>query len=198
MVDENYLRKLFEVHYSDGSVNRRASGDYDVTVIADYGGPIPPERLKAPFLAVSAQTNSTNAGFNFITKYERADYIVIDEPEARLAAQDRKSPIETVMRSLARGRCEKFVITHGPHGAYGLEHGEFFHEPTTTDLVRDTMGAGDAFFAVTAPMAKIGGMRELLIIGNAAGALKTQIVGHRESVTKTALKGFLESHLYHR
>jgi hypothetical protein len=56
------------------------------------------------FVAVSAQTNSANHGFNLITKYDRADYIVIDEPEARLAAQDRDSPLADVIVKLAEGR----------------------------------------------------------------------------------------------
>ena len=196
MVDENCLRKLFEVHYSHGYVDRRApSGEYDVTVIADFGASvIHAERLKAGFLAVSAQTNSANAGFNLITKYDHADYIVIDEPEARLAAHDRDSPIRDVMVKLAHGRCRTFVVTHGSHGAYGLDDGEFYHQPALTDLVRDTMGAGDAFFAVTAPMAKTGSMKDLLTIGNAAGAIKCGIVGHREPVTKQALIEYLKAH----
>ena len=63
-----------------------------------------------------------------------------------------------------------------------------------SEHVLDTMGAGDAFFAVTAPMAKIGDMDDLLLIGNAAGALKTQIVGHRGPVTKPKLIEFLKTH----
>jgi hypothetical protein len=53
------------------------------------------------------------------------------------------------------------------------------------------MGAGDAFFAVTACIAKEAPMRELLTIGNAAGKLKAQIVGHKGSVTKDALRAYL-------
>ena len=37
-------------------------------------------------------------------------------------------------------------------------------------------------------------MEDLLLIGNAAGALKTQIIGHRTSVTKEALIEFIKSH----
>jgi sugar/nucleoside kinase (ribokinase family) len=143
------------------------------------------------FLAVNAQTNSANIGFNLITKYRKADYIVIDEPEARLAAQDRDSHIEDILHKLAHGRCERFVITHGLHGSYGYDNGKFYHQEAFTDRVLDTMGAGDAFFAVTAPMAKTGSMEDLLLIGNAAGALKCQIVGHRKSIEKEALIEFV-------
>ena len=96
------------------------------------------------------------------------------------------------MRKLGKN-FKKMVVTHGSHGAYGLDGTGFYHCPAFTDKVVDTMGAGDAFFAVTAPMAKTGTMPELLKIGNAAGAIKTQIVGHRASVTKEALVQFLEA-----
>ncbi|HEY4697760.1 MAG TPA: PfkB family carbohydrate kinase [Gallionella sp.] len=198
-VDENYLRKLFEIHYQDGMGGRKwpALSIYDCVIAADFGhGEIrAASNLDgAKFLAVSAQTNAANRGYNLITKYPSADYIVIDEPEARLAAADQHGHIEDVIHKLAHGRCEKFVVTQGNRGATGYQNGNFFHQKGLTDLVRDTMGAGDAFFAVTAPMAMTGHMDDLLMIGNAAGAIKTGIVGHRASVTKEALIDFLRTH----
>ncbi len=201
-VDKNYLRKLGEVHYPDVMMrgDNWIPDQVDIVVATDFGhGAIEDFLVKAlidraKYLAVSAQTNSSNIGFNLITKYPRADYAVIDEPEARLAASDRTSPIRDVAETLARGRFKKFIVTHGPHGAYGWEEGKFIHAPTYTDFVRDTMGAGDAFFAVTAPMAKTGSIEDLLLIGNAAGSLKTQIVGHRASVTKESLIEYMKAH----
>jgi len=193
-VDPLYTRKLFEVHFNGhGFPKRSVAEGYDAIVVADFGhGEIP--ALPDGFIAVNAQTNSANIGYNLITKYTRADYIVIDEPEARLAAADRDSPIEEVILKLAKDRCNKFVVTHGAYGAVGYDSGEFYHASAYTDRIVDTMGAGDAFFAITAPMAKHGSMQDLLTIGNAAGAIKTQIVGHRESVTKEKLVEFLRSH----
>ena len=37
----------------------------------------------------NCQTNSSNNGYNFITKYKRANFITLDEPEARLSTQKR-------------------------------------------------------------------------------------------------------------
>lgn len=198
-VEPNYFRKLAEVHYEEADATIQFFKDVDVVVLTDFGhgaiGSIESERWSAEkhFIAVNAQTNSANIGFNLITKYPRADYIVIDEPEARLAASDRDGHIEDVVHKLAHGRCERFVVTHGRHGAYGYDHGRFMHAPTFSGIPLDTMGAGDAFLAVTAPMAKTGAMEDLLLIGNAAGALKTQIIGHRKPVTKEALIGYLAS-----
>ena len=201
MVDQDYVRKLFEIHYKDESVGPRARfmARYDCVVLADFGhGEITSGNVSSfgdsRWLCVSAQTNSSNVGYNLITKYARADYAVIDEPEARLAAADRDSPIEHVIEKLARGRFTKMVVTQGRHGACAWHDGRFAKRLAFTDAVVDTMGAGDAFFAITAPMSCTGSIEDLLLIGNAAGALKTQIVGHRSSVTKAALIEFLRAH----
>lgn len=199
MVENNTVRKLFELHYLDGeSYSRIPSGTFDATIVTDFGhGAIQKRDIELlctePFLAVNAQTNSANTGYNLITKYPRADYIVIDEEEARLAAADRDSPIEEVIGKLSEGRCNKFIVTHGANEAIGYD-GKFHRQKAFKSQVLDTMGAGDAFFSVTAPMAKTGNMKDLLLIGQAAGFLKTQIIGHRESVGKRGLIEFLKDH----
>jgi sugar/nucleoside kinase (ribokinase family) len=54
--------------------------------------------------------------------------------------------------------------------------------------VVDTVGAGDAFLAVTAPLVAAGGaMDRVGFIGNVVGALKVEIIGHRQSVEKSAV-----------
>ena len=54
------------------------------------------------------------------------------------------------------------------------------------------MGAGDAFLSVTAPMVATGGDMEMIgFIGNAVGAIKVGIVGHRQSIEKIPLIKYL-------
>jgi len=199
-VDKNDIRKLCEVHYSEiCDAPTDFVGALDALVITDFGhgavDTVLAQRYSSgnTFTAVNAQTNSANIGFNLITKYPHAGYVVIDEPEARLAAADRDGHIEDVVHKLAHGRCERFVVTRGKFGSVGYDHGRFFIAPTYSGIPLDTLGAGDAFLAVTAPMAKHGSMEDLLLIGNAAGALKTQIVGHRASITKEALIEFIKA-----
>lgn len=199
-VEKYDFRKLFEVQYDiELGGNGHFGDDYDVVIVTDFGhdwitSEMVAKLCKMPFLAVCTQTNASNIGYNLITKYPRADYIVIDEPEARLAAADRNGHIENVMDKLSRGRCNKFIVTHGHHGAYGLQDRIFTKRMAFPHPTIDTMGAGDAFFAVTAPMAKTGSMDDLLLIGNAAGAIKCEIPGHRDPVTKQRLIEFLKAH----
>lgn len=197
-VEETYTRKLFEVHSEQDDPLQYTRPDnyagFDLVVAADFGhGCITNEMIgkltdEARYLAINAQTNSANRGFNLITKYPRADYVVIDSLEARLATHDRDSPIETVIQKLGFPR---MIITQGVHGAVGFD-GEFHYSKALTSKVVDTMGAGDAFFCVTAPFAAAGAsMPELLEIGNAAGAIKCGSVG-QVAVTREALCRIIE------
>jgi bifunctional ADP-heptose synthase (sugar kinase/adenylyltransferase) len=195
-VEQSYIRKLFETHESEKTPQEVIPdpAGFDLCIVADFGhGCLTPElieRLAASktFLAVNAQTNSANHGFNLITKYPRADYVVLDELEARLAAHDRDGPIEGVIERLG---FKRIVVTLGHNGAIGYD-GAFHRAKVQTQKVVDTMGAGDAFFCVTAPFAAAGAdMPTLLAIGNAAGAIKCGVVGHRSAVTKEALIGYL-------
>ena len=197
LVDSTYLRKLFVTHELVANPEEPIPyqiSDYDLVIVTDFGhGTMTRELIdkvskEAKYLAVNAQTNATNYGFNMITKYERADLVVIDELEARLAAHDRDSPIQEVIIELG---FKKIIVTRGTKGAIGFD-GAFSEAPAITDKVVDSMGAGDAFLAVTSPYACAGfPMKDLIQIGNAAGAIKIGIVGHRSSVTKEALRSFL-------
>jgi sugar/nucleoside kinase (ribokinase family) len=199
LVDSVYLRKLFVTHelLLESDPEACALPDvksYDVVVVTDFGHGLMTKELiervtkEARYLVVNAQTNATNFGFNLITKYPRADFVVIDELEARLAAHDKVSPIEDVILELG---FPKIIVTRGTKGAIGFD-GAFERQEALTDKVVDSMGAGDAFLSVTAPFAAAGAsMRDLIAIGNAAGAIKVGIVGHRESVTKDAIRRYL-------
>jgi len=213
-IDPSYMRKLFEVYFFDDTPFdaqtealvvakvAEATKTADVVIANDFGhGLISPPvvpvlREGAAFLAVNAQTNAGNQGYNLITKYSHADYICLDAPEARLAVADKYTDIvELVERKLSQCvDCERIIITHGQHGCIVFErhNGPAVRVPAFTNTVIDTVGAGDAFLAVTAPLVKAGGhMQEIGFIGNAAGAIKVGIVGHRQYVDKVPLVKFL-------
>ncbi len=205
-VDPGYMRKLFEVYYMDdeplmrnlenelNSVIASRINNYDVVIANDFGhgliGRSTVELLcsKARFLATNTQSNSANIGYNLIHKYPRADYVCIDAPEARLAVTDKLSPIEDVISKYLPQKinCSKFIVTHGKHGCVTHERGGIVHTiPAITKSVVDTVGAGDAFLSVTAPLVASGAsLSQIGFIGNIVGALKVAIVGHQRAVDK--------------
>jgi sugar/nucleoside kinase (ribokinase family) len=131
-------------------------------------------------------------GYNLITRYSRADYVCIDGPEARLALSDRISAAGDVVFHLAERMkdCSKLIVTQGRHGCITFERDQLaVHTiPAVARKIVDTVGAGDAFLAVTSPLVAAGTPMNLVgFIGNVVGALKVEIVGHRQSVDKVAL-----------
>ena len=208
-VEQGYMRKLFEVQEIDDTplasdlsdrLNRiiaEKAADYDLVIVADFGhGMLGPSTVDAlgehsRFLAVNAQTNSANRGFNLITKYSKADYVCIDLPEARLAVADKFVDPEHLVSDLMPKSidCPLISVTRGRDGCVTWSRKEGTHQiPAFTRQVIDTMGAGDAFFVVSAPLAAVGaGVREIGFVGNVAGAIKVGIVGHRKSVERSAL-----------
>lgn len=220
------VRKLFEVYFLDETplgppieeelLTYLASrvADYDLVIVTDFGhGMITPRIIdvlqnEARFLAVNAQTNSANYGFNLISRYKKADYVCIDAPEARLATCDKFSPITTVITEKlpALVNCSRFAITQGVQGSITHQRpqpdgaSEAFsggsrtvhRSPALVKSALDTIGAGDAFLAVTSALTAAGAPMDLVgFIGNAVGAIKVGIVGHRQSVEKPALIKFI-------
>lgn len=211
-VEHAYIRKLFEICFMNNAdlpeeieksvFNHldRILPNYDLVLVTDFGhGMLTPRLIdlickKARFLAVNAQTNSSNIGFNLVTKYPRADYVCIDAPEARLALHDRISDMEVIIKRLMRQLDARFVsITLGHSGCIVFSKDEgVFEIPAFTQMVTDTVGAGDAFLSISAPcVANNIPIEKAGFIGNAAGAMKVKIVGNRSSIEKAALLKYL-------
>src|SRR5882672_3186704 len=160
-VESMHNRKLFEyyVYGGNGHDPMPKLDNYDAVIVLDYGHGMAEEKFidglsASKYLAINVQTNSGNYGFNLATKYRYADYLCVDEPEARLATQNRHGPLESSMLELSN-MAEKVVITMGKNGAVGKQNGhEIVYCAAFTDTVVDTMGAGDAFFAITALVAE--------------------------------------------
>lgn len=209
-VDPSSMRKLFEVyHMNDEPLTEDLNSQLesyigelcptaDVVIATDFGhGLIGPNMVNhlvesSPFLAVNTQSNSANMGYNLVTRYPRADYVCIDGPEARLALSDRISAAGDIVYHLAERlhECPKLIVTQGKHGCitYARNEGAVHTIPAVARKVVDTVGAGDAFLAITSPLVAAGAPMNLVgFIGNVVGALKVEIVGHRHSVDKAAL-----------
>jgi len=204
-VDPSQMRKLFEVCYFvedepttdlqrafENQIAEKAP-HAEITVVTDYGhGLLGPSSINllqraAPWLAVNCQTNSANLGFNLITKYRRADYICLDENEARLALRERHAPLTELARRLGE-ITSKVAITCGKDGCVTHSVGGETHElPAVAKSVVDTIGAGDAYFAVTAPLVAAGmPLHQAGFVGNVMAALQVGKVGH-QPITKPDL-----------
>ena len=216
-IDKSYLRKMFEVYdFEDMPLAQELQNEfdemvaakareYDLVVVNDFGhGLIAKSTIKAleknsRFLAVSAQTNGANLGFNLANKYHRADFVCIDAPEARLATGNQHGGMQDVLLQLTDMlHCQHIIVTHGEHGSLTfdrMKQSQDIHQiPAFTKSVVDTMGAGDAFLSISSILLAAGTpLQQAGFIGNAAGALKVGIVGHSKSVEKCQLLNFLKA-----
>ena len=172
---------------------------YDLIVVCDYGHGLIDEKAikiieeKSRFLSVNCQTNSSNLGANLITKYHRADAFVVDEREAKLPFGQTIGNSDVLLERLADLLKSKFAwLTVGANGAFGIGQGEKKHLPALTLHVKDTVGAGDAFYSL-ATLTAIASMPidQATLVCNIAGAIKSNLLGNSKPVKKVDLLKFL-------
>ncbi len=215
VVDHSYFKKMFETYYMDDSPLSKEEeavilaklekyiNDVDLVIVNDFGHGLMSEKIikliskKSKFLSVNTQTNSGNRGFNYINKYKNADYVVIDEPEFRLASQDKHTKLDLLATKKIPEliNTKKFIITMGKNGCMAFSNNKFLSSmPALTNKVVDTVGAGDAFFSISSAFAAISSdLEDLCLIGNIAGALKVEILGHRSFLEKAKIMKYIET-----
>jgi bifunctional ADP-heptose synthase (sugar kinase/adenylyltransferase) len=207
-------QKLFEVNYlNDTPVSsdleqdiieylESCLADYDLVLLSDFGHGFITQniyetlRSKSKILAVNTQTNAANSGYNLITKYHHANLVCLDETEVRLAAHDKTSATDQIARRIKdQIKADHLIVTLGKQGAIGINRkNEISRTPIFSTKVVDTIGAGDAFFAFTAPcVAQDMPMDMVSFVGNAVGALAVQIVCNKRPVEKHELLEFIHS-----
>lgn len=211
-IDTYLNNKLFEVTFMNDTYIKPETEkeilDYlkskiaavDMVMIADFGhGFVTPGIIKfleasGKFLCVNAQTNSNNYGFNYITKYKKADYISIDEKELRLPFGDKNGKLEALIEELSKiTGCKKIQITLGQSGSVYFENGKYYRAPAFASSVKDSVGAGDAVLSVTSLLAFKNISPALIpFIGNCTGAKAVEIIGNAQPVYKNDLKKFID------
>jgi bifunctional ADP-heptose synthase (sugar kinase/adenylyltransferase) len=172
---------------------------HDMVVLTDYGhGLLDQETMdliqdEASYLALNCQTNSANFGYNLITKYRRADTFCLDEGELTLAFSDRHGLREPLLAALRAHLCSGPAwLTLGAAGslAIGRDDG-VCRAPALTLHVKDTLGAGDAFFALASACARLDEPLEIgSLLGNIAGALAANVVGNTEAIKRADVLNF--------
>lgn len=213
-INQYLNQKLFEINYlNDAYINEDCEQQvidylksnipkYDLVLISDFGhGFITNKIIKnieqiSKTFAVNTQTNAANSGYNIITKYHNPLYVCLDQTEVRLAVQEKFKDIEDVIKKITQIlNAEYLIVTLGKKGSIGINNkNEINRTPIFSSKVIDTVGAGDAFFAFTAPCFALGLPLDLVsFIGNAVGALAVQITCNKKPVEKYELLEFIHT-----
>lgn len=164
---------------------------YDVVFLCDFGHGLVDRKTmeiiqeNAKFLVLNCQTNSTNMGLNIITKYGRADIFTLDQQELKLAFPEYIMDERLSLSKLAEHLKGDGWLTRGSKGAFEVCDGNIQECPAFSLNVKDTIGAGDAFFAMAGIFAAAGAPMEVgTFIGNIGGALGANIIGNKEAIEK--------------
>ena len=213
-VSQYLNQKLFEVNYlSQEHIDEKCESNiinylkteipkYELVLVSDFGHGIITNKVMqiieklSKKIAVNTQTNSANAGYNMITKYHKPNYVCLDELEIRSAIQDKYADMENIVKKISKIiNTDMLIVTLGKKGSMGIdEKNKINITPIFSSKVIDTVGAGDAFFAFTAPCYASGMPLDLVsFIGNAVGALAVQIVCNKRHVQKHEILEFIHT-----
>lgn len=191
-LEESFLTRLQE------EVNR-----FDVVIVADYGHGLISKRCvsyltkHAKFLAVNAQANAGNHGFNCISKYPKADYVAIANRELQLTFRERHcAPVEHINCLYKDYDYKNIMVTDGKNGSFtSRKDGDIYAAPAFAGTVVDRVGAGDSVLAITSLCMAQGASSEVVgFIGNVVGAEAVNIMGNKNFIEKVSLKKHI-SHL---
>jgi len=153
--------------------------DYDLVLLGDFGHGLLDARVinaslarhRRSFVAAMAQVNSTNYGYNLPTKYVGADYYSVNRAEAELCLHERRLPLcDVIERTAALLRTCALSVTDGEHGVMVKRNDDVFALPTLSTSVVDTIGCGDAYFALSSIAAALGRPSRFVALAGSIGA----------------------------
>lgn len=211
-VEPSFMTKMFEVQYLEdippsseveanvSALIRTHLQAHDLVVVADYGHGLFTEPMRSflcaseKFLSLNTQTNSANFGCNPATKYTRASYMCIDEPELMVTYRTKYGDIKHLATQLCRTLgAQHVLVTRGQNPSTIIaQDGSWYETPVLSKRVVDRTGAGDAVFAVTSPCAYKNASPEVMaFIGNCVGAMAVEIVCNRDPIDPVLLYKFI-------
>lgn len=210
----DYLRggKLMKVEYiNDENIDKKTEQKivsylrkelprYDLVIVGDFGhgfitaGVVKALEKYSKSLSANIQTNSSNMGFNYITKFSRLDYLGSNEQEVRLAMGERFADLEVLLHNLKkRTRFRNILLTRGMFGCmYISDSQKIYTGPALTNDIKDVIGAGDAVFAVTSLLNHIKADGDMIIfLANVIGGVAVSTMGNKKDISKRRIMGFI-------
>jgi cytidyltransferase-like protein len=152
---------------------------YDLVLVADFGHGLLDARAinhaiagkSQGFVAAMAQVNSSNYGYNLPVKYIGADYYSLNRTEAELSIHEKDLASGELLERMKRLLgCRRLSVTDGKQGVVVAMDDDVFALPTLSTTVVDTIGCGDAYFALSSVAACLGLPARLVALAGSIGA----------------------------
>ena len=195
----SHLKKLFEVYeMEDNPISKKTEikilkflnkniKKYDLVIVNDYGHGLLTKKIiekickKSKYLAVNVQINAGNQGYNLVTKYKKAKYYSLDIEEAKRVTNNKNMQPKEVPGDILKLTGGKNVaLTMGAQGSISCNNRskKLFYLPSFTNVIVDTMSAGDAYFVISSMMLYLSkSLKISSFIGNLAGAITVGVAG---------------------
>jgi hypothetical protein len=152
---------------------------YDLVLVADFGhGLLDAQAINRKiagktrgYVAAMAQVNSSNYGYNLPIKYVGADYYSLNRTEAELSLHERDLASGELLDRMGRLlKCRALSVTDGKQGAMVRSGDEVCSLPNLSTSVVDTIGCGDAYFALSSVAACLELPARLIALAGSIGA----------------------------
>ncbi len=153
--------------------------DYDLVLVADFGhGLLDADQINTRLaahrrasVAAMVQVNSSNYGYNLPTKYAGANYYSLNRTEAELCLHQQGAPLRDLVDRMATLlNCDTLSVTDRANGAMARIKDDRFALPTLSTTVVDTIGCGDAYFALSSLAVRLGLPARMVTLAGAIGA----------------------------
>jgi rfaE bifunctional protein kinase chain/domain/rfaE bifunctional protein nucleotidyltransferase chain/domain len=178
---------------------------YDIIIVADYGHGIITKKIRdliiknSSKIFLNTQINSFNRGYHTVFNYKKINTLVINESELRYELRDRSSVVSILANKLAKKiSLQNIIITRGRTGAIIInkKNNLSISCPAFNRINKDTIGAGDTFFALSSLLigAKIDFKISILIASIAASFSIDQISAEQKIFNSKTLEKYL-SHI---
>jgi len=153
--------------------------DYDLVLLADFGHGLLDRAVmnakiahtRKGFVTAMAQVNSSNYGYNLPIKYRGAHFYSLNRTEAELCLKERGLPIGELTSHIATMLGSSLLaVTDGERGVMVRRGDETYSLPTLSTSTVDTIGCGDAFFALSSVAARLGCPAGMIALAGSIGA----------------------------
>ena len=210
-LNAGHNEKLFKVgHINDAQISEQLEQKfidfldqevpkYDIVFVGDFGHGLITKKIinvleeKSKYLVANAQTNTTNLGFNYVTKYKLPTFLTMDVQELRYAVEDRFNDVSTLMKKLNKKTgFNKFLVTMSKDGSSYFNAGKQTFFPAFVTRPQDTVGAGDAVFSIVPLFDYCNCDNIIPFIANCVGGIAVSYMGNKNSITKKSLLDFVE------
>ena len=166
------------------------------TLIIDFGFGFLNEALisilekKLKSFSLNVHANSLNSNYNKFTKYNKYNYLTMNTKEFKLGLNTDENDINHLINFSKKSKINQpFAVTLGPSGSVMVEKNKKIFSPTFFHKPIDTVGSGDAFFAITSALNAFEKDKLLIsFIGNMYAGLHSLNIGNKKFITKKELK----------